>query len=53
MYVCVAWFSWYSYLVLAGLKSKKQHLEQSQRLLQEKIGHAVTGKSNSGMCLIN
>ena len=35
----------HDFLVLAGLKSKKQQMEHNQRQLQEKIGHAVTGIS--------
>ena len=31
------------FVMLAGLKSKKQQLEHNQRQLQDKIGHAVTG----------
>ena len=35
----------HDFLVLAGLKSKKQQMEHNQHQLQEKIGHVVTGIS--------
>ena len=38
--------------ILAGLKSKKSQLEHNQRLLQQKIGHTVTGITygNNTLC---